>query len=114
MVNADDFTYAKGYLGLLSELGASLGIIFCCVPYMRPAFSRCFYLYRSLKHGMTTVNVDEENTATHDEASNERPAPMTNDSATKTYIRSARFSADCYGASSIPPPYGGLKRNHTF
>ena len=32
MVNAKDFTYSKGYLGLLSTLGASLGIIFCCAP----------------------------------------------------------------------------------
>ena len=32
MVNAEDFTYSKGYLGLLSTLGVSLGIIFCCAP----------------------------------------------------------------------------------
>lgn len=32
MVNAQDFTYSKGYLGLLSTLGVSLGIIFCCAP----------------------------------------------------------------------------------
>ncbi len=37
MVNAQDFTYSKGYLGLLSALGASLGIVFCCtsvVPFL--------------------------------------------------------------------------------
>lgn len=32
MVNAQDFTYSKGYLGLLSTLGVSLEIIFCCAP----------------------------------------------------------------------------------
>lgn len=37
MVNARDFTYSHGYLGLLSTLGVSLGIIFCCanvVPFV--------------------------------------------------------------------------------
>ena len=32
MVNAQDYTYSKGYLGLLSALGVSLGIVFCCTP----------------------------------------------------------------------------------
>jgi len=32
MVDAQDFTYSHGYLGLLSLLGATLGIVFCCVP----------------------------------------------------------------------------------
>lgn len=30
MVDAEDFTYSKGYLDLLSALGASLGISFSC------------------------------------------------------------------------------------
>ncbi|KAL6712919.1 hypothetical protein ACLMJK_009474 [Lecanora helva] len=31
-VNSPDFTFSGGYLGLLSEIGALLGIIFCCAP----------------------------------------------------------------------------------
>ena len=112
MVNADDFTYSKGYLGLLSELGASLGITFCCVPYMRPVFG-CSR-FRFPKCEMTAGNVDEENAETHDEASNERPLPMTENSATKNYSKSARFSVDCFDANPIPRPYCGLRRNHTF
>ena len=40
MVNSRDFTYSKGYLGLLSTLGASLGIIFCCAPVVPFVYHR--------------------------------------------------------------------------
>lgn len=39
MVNAEDFTYLKSYLGLLSTLGVSLGIIFCCAPAVPSVYS---------------------------------------------------------------------------
>ena len=32
LTTSADFTYSKGYIGLLSVLGALLSIIFCCVP----------------------------------------------------------------------------------
>lgn len=38
MVNSSDFTFSNGYLGLLSELGALLGIICCCVPCVAPIY----------------------------------------------------------------------------
>ena len=37
-VNAPDFSFSSGYLGLLSELGALIGIICCCVPSLRAPF----------------------------------------------------------------------------
>ena len=40
MTTSADFTYTKGYLGLLSVLGALLSIIFCCAPYLNPLFTR--------------------------------------------------------------------------
>lgn len=46
MVNAQDFTYSKGYLGLLSTIGVSLGIIFCCAPSVRIAYNH----FRLLAH----------------------------------------------------------------
>ena len=108
MINADDFTYSKGYLGLLSALGASLGIIFCCAPSLR-----ALYIYYR-KREVMTVKVDEESIKNYDEDLAEGPLPMTDDSATKTHSRSARFSVDGCGANSKPPPDRGLRRNHTF
>ncbi|MCJ1389190.1 hypothetical protein MMC18_002045 [Xylographa bjoerkii] len=51
MVTSADFTYARGYLGLLSVLGALLSIIACCAPCVaalltrvkRPAFLNTLY-----------------------------------------------------------------------
>ena len=34
MVTSADFTYSRGYLALLSILGALLGIITCCAPFV--------------------------------------------------------------------------------
>ena len=62
MVNADDFTYSKGYLGLLSALGASLGITFCCVPSM-PAIYR-HYRQAYCKREKSLVQVNENTTWT--------------------------------------------------
>ena len=112
MINADDFTYSKGYLGLLSALGASLGIIFCCVPSLCGLYF--YYRNRSRKREVTTVKVDEESIKNNDEDLAEGPLPMTDDSATKTHGGSARFSVDCCGANSKPPPDRGIRRNHTF
>ncbi len=48
MVNAEDFTYSKGYLGLLSALGASLGITFCCVSALPVVYHHYFHEYHYL------------------------------------------------------------------
>ena len=32
ITNNSDFTYSKGYIGLLSVLGGLLGVMTCCVP----------------------------------------------------------------------------------
>ena len=37
-VNAPDFSFSSGYLGLLSELGCLIGVIFCCVPHLQHLF----------------------------------------------------------------------------
>ena len=116
MVNADDFTYSKGYLGLLSALGASLGITFCCAPSVYGGF---IFRYNNRRHASTKpqgtpTKVDEENIKTHDEALDEWSFLMTEDNAAKKYIRSARFSVDCCDVNCNPRPYRGLRRNHTF
>ena len=36
MASSADFTFSEGYLGLLSMLGALLGIIYCCMPSLGP------------------------------------------------------------------------------
>lgn len=95
MVNAQDFTYSKGYLGLLSAIGASLTVFFCCAPCV-------VGLYHLLRK------------APMDEILDEPWLPMIEDSATKAHDRSARWSVDAGAANAEPPPYGGLRRNHTF
>ena len=40
MVISTDFTYSRGYLGLLSVLGVLLSIITCCVPCLAPIFEQ--------------------------------------------------------------------------
>ena len=129
MVNADDFTYSKGYLGLLSALGASLGIIFCCAQsirvvyhHYRPAFfqrKKMFTLYGRTEGCdrvlfRSRIRVDEEHSATISDTPHETPLPMTEDGATSTLGRSARFSEDGCDADSNPPPDSILRRNHTF
>lgn len=77
MANAEDFTYSKGYLGLLSALGASLGITFCCataVPVVYRQWRAAF-----LKHASKTTHV------------NEPSLPMTEDHPTQTHGRSKRW-----------------------
>lgn len=39
-VNAPDFSFSSGYLGLLSELGCLIGVIFCCVPHLYSLFRK--------------------------------------------------------------------------
>lgn len=57
MVNAEDFTYSKGYLGLLSALGASLGILgaslgitFCCAPAIPVLYHHCRASFLEMSH----------------------------------------------------------------
>ena len=47
-VNAPDFSFSGGYLGLLSELGCLMGVIFCCVPYL-PSLFRQVSKYAPIK-----------------------------------------------------------------
>jgi hypothetical protein len=41
LVNSNDVTYSKCYLGLLSEVGAFLTIVTCCAPFSEPVIKRC-------------------------------------------------------------------------
>lgn len=82
MVNAQDFTYSKGYLGLLSALGASLGVILCCasvVPFVyriwRDKFSR---------RASTAFDVDVEEAASTSENPVESLPSRTEDNAIQT------------------------------
>ena len=81
MANAQDFTYSKGYLGLLSTLGASLGIIFCCIPAVPGAYRH--WREASLKRASMAVHPDEENAAAASEAPDETSLPMAEDNPTQ-------------------------------
>ncbi|KAF4635842.1 hypothetical protein G7Y89_g2252 [Cudoniella acicularis] len=56
MVNAEDFTYSKGYLGLLSVIGASLGVIFCCATCVPAACNRCCDSRKALPHRLDAIH----------------------------------------------------------
>lgn len=60
MVNAQDFTYSKGYLGLLSTLGVSLGIVFCCAPVVPFLYGRFrpFFLALARGHELGPTHTD--------------------------------------------------------
>lgn len=85
MVNAQDFTYSKGYLGLLSMLGASLGIIFCCAP----AVVAIYRMWREASpRGASTAGlIDEENASTDSETRDENSLAMTEDRPNQTHGR---------------------------
>lgn len=112
MVNAQDFTYSKGYLGLLSAIGGSLAVFFCCAPSMSGLYVRL--REASLERKKKAVAIDEESTATTVEDPDGPSLAIPEDSAPTAHGRSARWIVDrCY-ADAKPPPYGGLRRNHTF
>ena len=46
MVNSTDYTYSKGYLGLLSVLGALLSVITCSAPSLVPLVREVSRLWR--------------------------------------------------------------------
>ena len=56
MVNAQDFIYSKGYLGLLSTLGATLGITFCCAPGSPRVYKELREKFR--RRTLRTVHID--------------------------------------------------------
>ena len=109
MVNAEDFTYSKGYLGLLSTLGALLGIIFCCVPYLRGVYTEMREMLRK-----RSLQPDEEVGATSQETPNVVSRPRIDDGDIQAHSRSGRLSLDRCGINGEPPPYGGLKKHRTF
>lgn len=115
MVNAEDFTYSKGYLGLLSMLGASLGIIFCCVPGFYGVYTEIRELLR--RHGLNAVRSlqpDEEVGPTSQETPNVGSRFRIDDGDIQAHSRSERLSLDRWGITGEPRPYGGLKKHRTF
>ena len=93
MVIAADFTYSKGYLGLLSTLGASLGIIFCCAPGV-PLICQQWREASRKRAFSLRVHIDEEHAATASGIPNETLPPMTEDNAHQTNDTSTRSSID--------------------
>ncbi|KAL8953265.1 MAG: hypothetical protein Q9222_000870 [Ikaeria aurantiellina] len=67
-VTAPDFTFSSGYLGLLSELGALLGIICCCVPSLRAVF-----IDTSVSRSLTLTTFTDGSMAGKDNAQREQP-----------------------------------------
>ena len=94
MVDAQDFTYSKGYLGLLSTLGATLGIIFSCAPSARTLFLKLREAY--LERTSTAVHIDEESAVAGQETPYIKSHPMIDIRATHTHDKSARWSMDRY------------------
>lgn len=87
MVNAEDFTYSKGYLGLLSTLGALLGIIFCCVPYLRGVYTEMREMLRK-----RSLQPEEEVGATSQETPNVVSHPRID--GIQVHSKSGRLSLD--------------------
>ena len=87
MVNAQDFIYSKGYLGLLSALGASLGITFCCAPAVPGIYSQLRKMLLKLASRLTHVN--ERSTAVISRHPNEISSPTNKNDAAHTHRGSA-------------------------
>ena len=87
MVNAQDFTYSKGYLGLLSALGASLGITFCCAP----AAPGVYHQWRTtlLERASRLTHVNERSTAVASGIPNAISFPKSKNDAAHTHRGSA-------------------------
>lgn len=85
MVNAQDFTYSKGYLGLLSTLGASLGIIFCCVPSVFVLCLKLWGAYRARARASMAVHIDEEDPAAAAKSPDEPSLEMADFSPPQTH-----------------------------
>ncbi|OTB11397.1 hypothetical protein K445DRAFT_370250 [Daldinia sp. EC12] len=64
-VNSSDFSYDQGYLGLLSTLGALLGITSCCAIYF-PAFIN-YLSPRSKRTSQRTDNREVKPSSNHNE-----------------------------------------------
>ena len=84
MVNAQDYTYSKGYLGLLSALGISLGIVFYCMPIVP-------FLYRHYRLLSPVLAHSNELGPTHTEIYN---IPNVPPSIPKVLCRSSLGSYD--------------------
>ena len=129
MVNADDFTYSKGYLGLLSVIGASLGITFCCAPSMPIVYEQCRHAYSQRKkmapprahteRGDLVIRSGQKS-VTISSTLRETLLPMTDNNAAKAHGGSAQFSVDSVlvvdrcDADSNSPLDRKVRRNHTF
>ena len=142
MVNAQDFTYSKGYLGLLSTLGASLEIIFCCAPAVHKVYQQWRQASQKrlsslavqtpieISFPMREESIDLPNlrfsawlkSGSSGVPSTQRQplrphvgsAPLTEDSATQYCGRGTRWSMDGCVAGVKAPPCGGLRRHRTF
>ena len=112
MVVAQDFTYSKGYLALLSTLGASLGIIFCCVPYSRGILGHLREVYH--KRTSVAVQIDKERAATDLENPKIISHPRIDIRATQTHDKSARWSLGSCVDGTERPLYGGVKCHYTL
>ena len=87
MANAQDFTYSKGYLGLLSTLGASLGITFCCAPAVRSVYHQLRTML--LERASRLNHVNERSTAVPSGITNEISSPTNKNDAAHTHRGSA-------------------------
>ena len=112
MVTARDFIYSKGYLGLLSTLGASLGIIIICAPSVVGLYRGLREVSRERKLRVAQINL--ENAATGSKESNEIAIPIPNDNAALTHVISGRWSMDGYVAGARPAHSYRLQRYRTF
>ena len=83
MANAQDFTYSKGYLGLLSALGASLGITFCCAPSVLGVYRHWRPMLLERVSRLTHVN--ERSTAVASGIPNAISSPTSENDAADTH-----------------------------
>ncbi|KAF4636795.1 hypothetical protein G7Y89_g1277 [Cudoniella acicularis] len=112
MVNVQDFSYSKGYLGLLSALGASLGIAFCCIPYIP-------LIYNTLRKSPPgeLPHEEEGRVGTSSETLKEASHPERLEAGDKVRPRmrdlNARWSMDNVDVDKISL-HSGLRRCYTF
>ena len=71
-MNAPDFSFSSGYLGLLSELGCLVGVICCCAPYLGPVYIRSVFMLSGAKDNPQSEQRESEQRESEQRESEQR------------------------------------------
>ena len=129
MTTSTDFTFSKGYLGLLSVLGCLLSIICCCLPSIAYIFRRLKQMYTRVFHSyhvgdqgvndpsgpdtvQTITMTAYRGSATGEQMERSYVVPLSSSLITLPSSRHIPMPAeDCL---ELPPPPPVLSRYYTF